>query len=158
MNFAIFVKSSLLFNGFYCLFCLQTQLYSSVINAKTSVFVICAEAIVYLLLHNLHHFTFKKNVERVSKVLKCSKHHNIWFQMKEHLNIQCSLFKYLVSLLFYVSFWLSDTSKSKTQTFYSVFFVVVLNVILKLSRTFGSIRYHLWMRLKAFLLRWIASI
>ena len=125
LKFAIFVKSSLLFNGFYCLFCLQTQLYSSVINAKTSVFVICAEAIVYLLLHNLHHFTFKKNVERVSKVLKCSKHHNIWFQMKEHLNIQCSLFKYLVSLLFYVSFWLSDTSKSKTQTFYSVLFCCV---------------------------------
>ena len=98
---------------------------------------------MYLLLHNLHRFTFKQNVERVSKVLKCSKHHNIWFQMKERLNIQCSLFKYLVFLLFYVSFWLSDTSKSKTQTFYSVFFVVVLNVILKLSRTFGSIRYHL---------------
>ena len=127
-------------------------------NECENAFVICVEAIMYLLLHNLHRFTFKQNVERVSKVLKCSKHHNIWFQMKERLNIQCSLFKYLVFLLFYVSFWLSDTSKSKTQTFYSVFFVVVLNVILKLSRTFGSIRYHLWMRLKAFLLRWIASI
>ena len=125
MKFAIFVKSSLLFNGFYCLFCLQTQLYSSVITAKKSVFFICAEAIMYLLLHNLHHFTFKKNVERVSKVLKCSKHQNISFQMKEHLNIQCSLFKYLVSLLFYVSFWLPDISKSKTQTFYSVFFCCV---------------------------------
>ena len=126
LKFAIFVKSSLLFNGFYCLFCLQTQLYSSVMNAKTLVFVICVEAIMYLLLHNLHRFTFKQNVERVSKILKCSKHHNILFQMKERLNIQCSLFKYLVFLLFCVSFWLSDTSKSKTQTFYSVLFFCCL--------------------------------
>ena len=84
-------------------------------NAKTSVLVICVEAIMYLLLHNLHGFTFKKNVERVSKVLKSSKHYNIWFQRKEHLNIQCSRFKYLVFFL------LSDTQKSKTQTFYSLF-------------------------------------
>ena len=40
--------------------------------------------------------SIKKNVERVSKVLKSSKHHNIWIQMKEHLNIQYLLFKYLV--------------------------------------------------------------
>ena len=40
--------------------------------------------------------SIKKNVERVSKVLKSSKHHNIWVQMKEHLNIQYLLFKYLV--------------------------------------------------------------
>ena len=87
-------------------------------NAKISLFVICVEAIMYLLLHNLHGFTFKKNMERVSKVLKSSKHRNIWFQMKEHLNIQCSRFKYLV---FFLS---SDTSKSKTQTFYSIFFLL----------------------------------
>ena len=113
LKFAIFIKSSLLFNVFYCLFCLQTQLYGSVMNAKTSVFVICVEVIIYLLLHNLHRFTFKKNVERVSKVLRCSKHHNIWFQMKERLNIQCSLFKYLVFLLFYISFWLLQNQKRK---------------------------------------------
>ena len=95
-------------------------------NAKISVFVICVEAIMYLLLHNLHGLTFKKNVERVSKVVKCSKHHNLWLQMKEHLNIQCSQFKYLVFFL------LSDTSKSKTQTFYS-FFSVVLNVTLNIT-------------------------
>ena len=40
--------------------------------------------------------SIKKNVERVSKVLKSSKYHNIWVQMKEHLNIQYLLFKYLV--------------------------------------------------------------
>ena len=95
-------------------------------NAKISVFVICVEAIMYFLLHNFHGFTFKKNVERVSKVLKSSKHHNIWFQMKERLNIQCFRFKYLVFSL------LSDTSKSKTQTFYSLF-SVVLNVILNIT-------------------------
>ena len=29
-------------------------------NAKISVFVICVEAIIYVLLYNLHHCTFKK--------------------------------------------------------------------------------------------------
>ena len=56
-------------------------------NAKISVFASRVEAIMYLLLHNLPVFTRQKNLERVSKVLKSSKHHNIWFQMKEHLNI-----------------------------------------------------------------------
>ena len=42
---------------------------------------------MYLLLHNWNDFSFKKNVERVSKVLKSSKQHNIWPQMKEHLSI-----------------------------------------------------------------------
>ena len=55
-------------------------------NAKISMFVICVEAIKYL--HNLFDCTFNKNVDRVSKVLKSSMHQNIWFQMKEHLNIQ----------------------------------------------------------------------
>ena len=31
-------------------------------NAKISVFVICVEAIIYLLLYNLHDFTFKRNI------------------------------------------------------------------------------------------------
>ena len=30
VKFAIFLKSSLLFNSFYCLFCLQTKLYGSI--------------------------------------------------------------------------------------------------------------------------------
>ena len=45
-----------------------------------------------------------KNVKRVSKVLKSSKHHNIWVQMKENLNIQLLLIKYLVFFLIYASF------------------------------------------------------
>ena len=80
-------------------------------NAKISVFVICVEAIMYLLLHNLHGFTLRENMERVSKVLKSIKHHNIWFQIKENLNIQYFLFKYLVFFFFYVLFYLSDTSQ-----------------------------------------------
>ena len=47
-------------------------------NAKISMFVICVEAFMYWLLHNLHDCAFKKNVDRISKVLKSSKHHNIW--------------------------------------------------------------------------------
>ena len=59
---------------------------------------------MYVLLHNMHDCTFKKNVDRVSKVLKSGKHHDVWFQMKKHLTIQNLLFKYLVCFLFYVSF------------------------------------------------------
>ena len=32
-------------------------------NAKISVFVICVETIIYLLLHNLHDCTFKKTMK-----------------------------------------------------------------------------------------------
>ena len=32
-------------------------------NAKISMFAICVEVNIYLLLHNLHDCTFKKNVE-----------------------------------------------------------------------------------------------
>ena len=46
----------------------------------------------------------KLKVERVSNVLKSSKHYKIWFQMKEHLNIQNLLFEYSMFFLFYVSF------------------------------------------------------
>ena len=87
-------------------------------NAKISMFVICVEEIKYLLLHNFLNCTFKKNVDRVSKVLKFSKHHNIWFQMKDHLNIQYLLFKCLVFFFFYVSFYVLGTSKSITPAFY----------------------------------------
>ena len=31
-------------------------------NAKTSVIVICVEAITYFLLHNLHNYTFKEKI------------------------------------------------------------------------------------------------
>ena len=87
-----------------------------VMNAKISVFVICVEAITYLLLRNPNAFTFKKNAERVSKDLKSSKHHNIRFQMKEHLNIQCSLFKYfpLFSIfMFHFSYQILQNQKRK---------------------------------------------
>ena len=67
MKFAIFLKSSLLFNSFYCLFLfinktvwlnnLKTRI---AMQAKISVFVICVEVIKYLLLNNLHDCTFKK--------------------------------------------------------------------------------------------------
>ena len=53
-------------NSFYCLFCfidktlrinnLKTR---TAINAKISVFFICVKAIIYLLLYNLHEWTFK---------------------------------------------------------------------------------------------------
>ena len=79
-----------------------------------------------------------KNVKRVSKVLKSSKHHNIWVQIKEKLNIQFLLFKYLVFFLIYTSFSFSY------QILHSFFlFSFVLNVILRLSRIFESIKYHL---------------
>ena len=40
------------------------------VNAKMSIFVICVEVIIYLLLHNLHDCIFKANLsQRSSKVL-----------------------------------------------------------------------------------------
>ena len=36
-------------------------------NVKISVFVICGKAILYLLLNNLHHCTFKKKPEAILK-------------------------------------------------------------------------------------------
>ena len=37
-------------------------------NAKISVFAICAEAIIYLLLYNLHDYTFKFTI--ITKISK----------------------------------------------------------------------------------------
>ena len=113
----------------------------TVLNVKILVFVICVAVIKYLLLHNLLDCTFK-NMDKISKVLKSSKHHNIiWFQMKEHLNIQYLFIQYFS----YQVLW-----NQKGQPFIH-FFSFVLNVILKLSRIFGSIKYHLRMRVKDFL-------
>ena len=66
MKSAIFLKSTLLFNSFYCHFYfinktlrrnnLKTR---TTMNAKISLFVICIEAIIYLLLYDLHDCTFK---------------------------------------------------------------------------------------------------
>ena len=66
MKFAVFLKSSLLFNYFLLssLFINKTLRLNNLktrtaINAKISVLVICVEAIIYLLLYNLHDCTFK---------------------------------------------------------------------------------------------------
>ena len=104
-------------------------------------FVICVEAIKYLLLHNLLDCTFKKNVDRVSKVLKSSRHHNRWFEMKEHLNIQDLFIQY---------FSYQVLQSQKRQPFIH-FFSFVLHVTLKLSRIFGSTKQHLRMGVKYFL-------
>ena len=65
MKFAIFLKSSLLFNSFYCLFLfinknlrLDNLKTAAAMNAKMSVFFVCVEVIIYLLLYNLHDCTF----------------------------------------------------------------------------------------------------
>ena len=65
MKFAIFTKSSLLFNSLYCFFLfinktlrLDNLKTKTAMNAKVLVFVICVEAIKYLLLYNLHDCTF----------------------------------------------------------------------------------------------------
>ena len=57
--------------------------------------------------------------------------------MKENLNIQLLLFKYLVLFLIYASFNFSY------QILHSFFlFSFVFNVILRLSRILESIKYH----------------
>ena len=66
LKFAIFLKCALLFNSFHCLFPfvkktlrLNNFKTRTDMNAKTSVFVICIEAIIHLLLYNWHDCTFK---------------------------------------------------------------------------------------------------
>ena len=61
----LFFKSDLLFNSFYCLFCLSTKLFRlnnlktrTGMNAKFSRFDICVKAIMYLLFYNLHECNF----------------------------------------------------------------------------------------------------
>ena len=64
VKFGIFVKNSLLFNSFYCLFCLQNKtlrlknLNKTAIYANISVFAICVDGIMYWLLYDLHDCTF----------------------------------------------------------------------------------------------------
>ena len=57
-NLAIFVKSSLLLTVciVFSVFKLKTR---TAMNVKISVFINCVEAILYLLLYNLHNCTFK---------------------------------------------------------------------------------------------------
>ena len=64
MKFVILLKGNLLFNTFYCLFCLYTnplRLYNlktnKAMNAKRSGFVIYVKGIIYLLLYNLNECT-----------------------------------------------------------------------------------------------------
>ena len=64
MKFALFLKSNILFNNFYSLFIKKNLRLSNLktrraMNAKTSVFVTFVEAIICLLLLNLHYRTFK---------------------------------------------------------------------------------------------------
>ena len=65
MKSAIFLKSNLFFNisivfSVYKTLRLNNVKTRSAINAKISVFVICVEAIIYLLLYNLYDCTFKR--------------------------------------------------------------------------------------------------
>ena len=66
MKLVIQIKSSLLFNIFYCLFCLYTNSFwlnifktKKVKNVKLSDFVIYVKAIIYLLLYSLYVCAFK---------------------------------------------------------------------------------------------------
>ena len=63
------LKSSLLFNNFYFLFLVISKTLwlnklknGTAMNAKLSVFVICIEAIIYMLLYNFHDCTFKISI------------------------------------------------------------------------------------------------
>ena len=66
MKFAIFLKSSLLFNSFYCLIFINKTLWlnklktRTAMNAKISLFVVFVETIISLQLNNLRDCNFKK--------------------------------------------------------------------------------------------------
>ena len=65
-NFAVILPLSLLF-FLHKTVRLNNLKSRTAINAKISVFVICVEAIIYLLLYNLHDCTFKGIDEKLPK-------------------------------------------------------------------------------------------
>ena len=71
MKFASFLKSSLHFNSFYCLLFINKTLRlndlkaRTAMNAKALVFVICVDAIIYLLLYNLHTVPLKVKTKEI---------------------------------------------------------------------------------------------
>ena len=80
-----FLKSSRLFNSFYShfLFIRKTLRLNDVqtrtaVNAKISVFVLFVEAIIYLLLFDLHDCTFKRIKVDHCKTLKSNKQSPIY--------------------------------------------------------------------------------
>ena len=58
-KFTIFLKISLLFNSFYCLLFIRKTLWLNNLKTRTVMDAICAEAIIYLLLYDLHDCTYK---------------------------------------------------------------------------------------------------
>ena len=74
MKFAIFEKSSLLFKFLLSFLFINKILWLNNLKTRTamnvtiSVFVICVEAMIYLLLYNLHDCTFKGELHLSFKI------------------------------------------------------------------------------------------
>ena len=74
MKFAIFEKSSLLFKFLLSFLFINKILWLNNLKTRTamnvtiSVFVVCVEAMIYLLLHNLHDCTFKGELHLSLKI------------------------------------------------------------------------------------------
>ena len=54
-------------------------------NANISLFVICVEAIIYLLLYNLHNFIFEKMTFIVSVIVVQAKKKTVFLQKNAYL-------------------------------------------------------------------------
>ena len=59
VKFTIFLKISLPFNSFYCLLFIRKTLWLNNLKARTVMDAIFAEAIIYLVLYDLHDCTYK---------------------------------------------------------------------------------------------------
>ena len=74
MKFAIFEKSSLLFKFLLSFLFINKILWLNNLKTRTamnvtiSVFVVCVEAMIYLLLYNLHDCTFKGELHLSFKI------------------------------------------------------------------------------------------
>ena len=88
--------------------------FRAAINAKNSVFVICVEAIIYLLLYNLSDCTFKRT--RKSLLRRCSRHFIPLLVVFIEEYSQLDLVKYVVKnarkFFFYINM-LHDTNLCK---------------------------------------------
>ena len=86
MKFVLFLKSHLFFNSLFTNITLRPNNLKTkkAMNAKISAFIICDEAIIYLLLHNLHDCILKQITQSIFR-LKNNFYIALWLWFADRL-------------------------------------------------------------------------
>ena len=90
MEFAFFLIVSVAFSVYKQALRLNNSKTRIAINVKISVFAICVEAIMYLLLYNLHDCTFKMIFHHVTAIFTFFNH--LYYQLNWKLHFCLSMF------------------------------------------------------------------